>query len=182
MEYVPHHFPFPLSFSLGSRACYKSFGLYLLQLVKWVFTAWLEGTCSGACGDWRWSLTQFDHLNWHGGLKVCLRAAHLPEDTLSLLWGVLTRHSRGNRGCGPLFSRVYWVAGMTAQVEVITGRDIDASWEQVRRGGGGGGCILLANTDIFKSNYRYKMKWNEVNIDSCWIILYSMTSYSVHIK
>lgn len=70
----------PLSLLLsvwGTELCYQSYDLHLLRRVKCVFTAWLEGTCSETCGDRRWSLTQCDHLRWHGGLKVCLRAAQL---------------------------------------------------------------------------------------------------------
>lgn len=57
------------------------------------------------------------------------------EDMLSLLWGALTRRSRGEpRLMLLLSSRVYWVAEMPAQVEVIIERVIDASWEQVGSG------------------------------------------------
>lgn len=70
--------------------------------MKWVFTAWLEGTCSETCGDRRWSLTRCDHLKWHGGLKVCLHAAQLSAallKTCSVSCGVSwPDEARGNRG------------------------------------------------------------------------------------
>lgn len=43
----------PLLSVWGTEPCYKSYELHLLRCVKWVFTAWLEGTCSQTCGDRR---------------------------------------------------------------------------------------------------------------------------------
>lgn len=131
-------FSFSLFFLLlsvrGTEFCYKTSALPFVWRVKWIFTAWLKGTCSGIRGDWRWSLTQSDDLKWHGGLKVCCLAfSSSSEDMLSLLWCVLTTRKRGEPRVPFLpLSGAYWVAKTPAQVEVIITRMIDASTEQVR--------------------------------------------------
>lgn len=70
-----------------------------------------RGLVRKTCEDWRWSLTQSDHLKWHGGLKVCLHAAQLSAALLkicSVSCGVSWPHERrGNQGYHS-FSRVYY--------------------------------------------------------------------------
>ncbi len=54
---------------------------------------------------------------------------------LHLLWGVLTRQSVGNGGsCHIFYTQELQSAEMSAQVEVIVEKVIDASSKQVRSG------------------------------------------------
>lgn len=129
--------PFPCSSSFQSELCYKTYDLHLSRCVKWVFTAWLEGTCSETCGDRRWSLTRCDHLRWHGGLKVCLRAAQLSAallKTCSVSCGVSWPDEAGGAGAaGPSILQSVQ-SGWNACSGGSDYRAIDASWEQARSG------------------------------------------------